>query len=388
MEETEYLIPIRNKDGIVAYSKVDKDDYEKYGKLNWNLKNGYAASGMRGSLHRFIMNANIGDPFVDHINNDRLDNRKCNLRFVTNSLNSQNKKKKENTSSKYIGVSYNKKMKKWTSNLTCNGTAYQYSFDKENHAAYWYDQLALKYYGQQANINGIEKPGDFAEPKKKVTKNKYTGIYQNKNGAYRTYISNNGRKFIGQFDTEEEALDVYNRKKKELKEKEIEEILSKEILRNNNDNAIIELFNSKKEKTGECMVDDDKYYELIKNKWHMKKDGYVSTSKSILIHRLLMNAKKNEIVDHINGNKLDNRLSNLRISSPTLNGHNKLKKEGTTSKYIGVSKYGKKYTAVITKEKKYYYLGTFASEEDAARARDRKAIELYGEYAKLNFTVQ
>lgn len=387
MNEFGYSIPIKNKNGIIAYSIVDYEDYEKYGSLNWNLKNGYAASGMRGTLHRFIMNATINDPNIDHINGDRLDNRKINLRFVTKSFNAQNRKKKENTNSRYIGVNFNKKTNKWICELSFNYKKIQNCFEKEEHAAYWYNCLALKHYGPMAKINEIEKPDDFIEPIKKTASNNHIGIYENKNGSYRVYISNGGRKFIGNFDTEEKALNAYNKKKTEIEKQKANDILHKEILRNNDGYAIIELFNSKKEKNGECIIDDEKYYDVIGYKWHIKKGGYVCNSKKRLIHRFLLNPNTTDIIDHINGNKLDNRLCNLRISNPTLNSHNRLKKENTTSKYIGVSKKGKNYTAMITKDKKKHNIGVFKTEEDAAKARDKKAIELYGEHAKLNFSI-
>lgn len=86
--------------------KLDKEDYEKINSYLWHLdKNGYAQSSI-GKMHRFIMNAKKGDSIVDHINGDKLDNRKENLRFVTFSQNAQNRVKKENCYSNYIGVTY------------------------------------------------------------------------------------------------------------------------------------------------------------------------------------------------------------------------------------------------------------------------------------------
>lgn len=100
------------------------------------------------------------------------------------------------------------------------------------------------------------------------------------------------------------------------------------------------------------------------------------------MHRYLI--KCDEIIDHINGNRKDNRLCNLRKSNVSLNSHNKKKKENTTSKYIGVRFNKNKYTASITKDGKCYYLGRFENEEDAAKAYNKKSVELYGEFAKLN----
>jgi len=140
----------------------------------------------------------------------------------------------------------------------------------------------------------------------------------------------------------------------------------------------------------EIIVDDLKYYELRKHTWFINEDGYATTSiddKLVIMHRMLMNAVPGELIDHKNRNRIDNRILNLRKSNETLNNHNKTKKANTTSKYFGVwSENPGIYRAKISHNRNIYYLGSsFRSEEDAAKAYDRKAIELYGEYANLNF---
>jgi hypothetical protein len=104
------------------------------------------------------------------------------------------------------------------------------------------------------------------------------------------------------------------------------------------------------------------------------------------MHRFLTNAKNGEIVDHINNDREDNRLSNLRISNPSSNCHNKIKGINFKSKYIGVSfdKKSNKNVAQISKNKIKYSLGSYETEEMAAKIRDSKALELYGPHAKLN----
>src|SRR4051812_25890520 len=127
---SEYKIPLRNKNKeIVAYTLIDEEDYENINKYKWSLSDGYAISWKNGRMHRFIMNAEKGQ-IVDHINGNKLDNRKSNLRFVTASQNAQNRPKKEGCSSKYIGVTYNKNEKKWR----CNCAKFSaINFDKEEH---------------------------------------------------------------------------------------------------------------------------------------------------------------------------------------------------------------------------------------------------------------
>ncbi len=328
-------IPLRNRNGIIiAYTKIDDEDYENVNQYKWHLSSDGYASGKKGLLHRIILNAKKEHSIVDHINCDKLDNRKTNLRFATFSQNSQNKLKKKNCSSEYLGVSFDKHSNKWKCSIRHNNTRTRTrtNFDDKTHAAYWYDYLALKYYGKEAKINGIKKPNDFIEPSIKKSRNTY----------------------------------------------KITNIEGKQINRNKDGVAII---------NDNILVDDDKYVDLIKYTWTTM-NGYASAminNKLTRLHRFIMNPESTELVDHINHNKLDNRISNLRISNTLLNGHNKIKRKNTSSEFIGVYLTNSgKYNAEITKEGKRYYLGTFKTEKEAANARDKKAIELYGNYANLN----
>ncbi len=382
-EMSEYKIPLRNKNNeIIEYSFVDEEDYENVNNFKWNASNGYV-SGYNGLLHRFVMNAKTKDPKIDHINGNKLDNRKSNLRFVTASQNAQNRPKKEGCSSKYIGVSYNKNEKKWTCN--CSKISYM-NFDIEEHAAYWYDILVLQAFGKDAKINGINKPIDFIEPiKKEITKNLPSGVIL-RGVKYYVQIKHKRKTiYLGNYDTIEEAENVFNKKRNEINEERTKEFLSKDIIVNKDNIAIIIT-----SKGDEILVDNDKYFELLKYSWNNNTNGYAQArinGKKLLMHRYLLNAPENEQVDHINCNKLDNRLKNLRLSNSASNGHNKLKRKNLTSEYIGVSydKKSKKYVAQISKDKIKYRIGFYESEEEAAKFRDKKAVELYGSHAKLNF---
>jgi flagellar basal body rod protein FlgF len=97
-----------------------------------------------------------------------------------------------------------------------------------------------------------------------------------------------------------------------------------------------------------------------------------------------MKAKEDEIVDHINNDKYDNRRCSLRIASAALNNHNRTKSKKASSKYFGVSIKGNKWASVITCNGEKYYLGIFENQIDAAKAYNEKATELYGENANLN----
>lgn len=115
----------------------------------------------------------------------------------------------------------------------------------------------------------------------------------------------------------------------------------------------------------------------------------------LLMHRVIMNASDGMEVDHINGNRLDNRRRNLRLVNKTQNIWNTKKKKTRVgsrqaSQYIGVRRIfrGKgwtKWSAQIVMEKRTYHLGYFGLEKDAAKAYDAAAAKHRGEYAVLNF---
>lgn len=112
-------------------------------------------------------------------------------------------------------------------------------------------------------------------------------------------------------------------------------------------------------------------------------------TKNFRMHRVIMNINDRHIhVDHINHNTLDNRKFNLRICTPQENSMNarKWNKVKTSSKYKGVRfrKDSKKYEARIRFNNKLIILGSFKDELDAAKAYNKKSIELFGEFAVLN----
>lgn len=104
----------------------------------------------------------------------------------------------------------------------------------------------------------------------------------------------------------------------------------------------------------------------------------------MLMHRMIMRPRRGQLVDHIDGNGLNNRRCNLRVCNYQQNAAN-TGPRGGTSRFVGVRRRGDKWEAGVQCRGKYYHLGTFATEIEAAKARDRKAYELWGPYAYLNF---
>ena len=127
--------------------------------------------------------------------------------------------------------------------------------------------------------------------------------------------------------------------------------------------------------------------------WRKQKRGrryyaYTADKHHRSMHRMLLGASKGQQVDHIDGNGLNNCRSNLRLCTTSQNMANAGKYRGHeyTSRYKGVSRVAshRKFRAQICKDGKIHYLGYFHSEHDAARAYNAAAVDLFGEFAKLN----
>lgn len=118
------IIDIKNRYGkIVANAKVDLCDCDRVLGLHLcYIKNGYiqiVENKTSIGLHRFIIDADRGS-FVDHINGDRSDNRKCNLRICTRQENGANRVDNRNNKSGHRGVLWYNKNNKWMAYITVN----------------------------------------------------------------------------------------------------------------------------------------------------------------------------------------------------------------------------------------------------------------------------
>jgi len=109
-------------------------------------------------MHRQILNARKGQ-IVDHKDRNSLDNRVDNLRFATYSQNARNKPKiKLNSSSRYVGVYFEKRYGRWTAQISVEGKhLWLGRFDSEIEAAKAYDTAAKKYHGEFACLNFPER---------------------------------------------------------------------------------------------------------------------------------------------------------------------------------------------------------------------------------------
>jgi hypothetical protein len=139
-----------------------------------------------------------------------------------------------------------------------------------------------------------------------------------------------------------------------------------------------------------ALIDDDDYAWLSQFKWHIARIGKANRprrSDKLYLSRIILDAPKGMVVDHINGDTLDNRRVNLRICSVGNNRKNNRIYARNKTGFKGVTihkKYGK-YQAFIVNNKKSIWLGYYDSAENSGRAYDVAAKKYHGEFACLNF---
>jgi hypothetical protein len=146
----------------------------------------------------------------------------------------------------------------------------------------------------------------------------------------------------------------------------------------------------------EVLIDDDMLHLFEKFTWRYarrKRKNYVvsSTSKQgarvhMYLHRLVLGLAKGEVCDHINGDTLDNRRSNLRRVTTKQNNMNSAKKPSKYgNRFRGIAKRHHGFSSQIRVLGKIVCLGTFQSDVEAAYAYDLASIQHHGEFGRRNF---
>lgn len=152
-----------------CHALIDDEDLNKISPFHWSYHgDGYAARGYHENgklvilkMHQAILGKQADGFVIDHINGNKLDNRRCNLRVVTQQQNTFNMKKRiapirgENPS-RFKGVVWRNDRKKWRSCITFNGKRYYLGlYDTEQEAALAYNIAAKRFFGEYARLNEI-----------------------------------------------------------------------------------------------------------------------------------------------------------------------------------------------------------------------------------------
>ncbi len=287
------------------------------------------------SLHRTIMKAKKGE-IVDHISGDGLDNRKQQLRICTSSQNAMNRRTKSNNSSGKKGVYWSGY--KWVASISIDGKVVNLGrfYDYED-AVRAREEAEKKFYGE-------------------FFRDDYSELTVRKPVEKRNYLP---EKFF---------MEGYG-----------------EVYR-------VPLTQGKY-----AIIDIEDYEKVSAHKWSAcyekgNQSFYARTNikvgEKIIIerlHRLILSAKKGEIVDHINGDTLDNRRCNLRFASAAENIRNSRRRITNTSGFKGVywNTQARKWQADIRVLGKKIYLGRYDDPKEAHEAYCAAALKYHKEFANF-----
>lgn len=143
-----------------------------------------------------------------------------------------------------------------------------------------------------------------------------------------------------------------------------------------------------------ALVSDHRFEYLNQWKWHAHPnkggDMYAARkgkgNKFVFMHREIMGVTDPKTqVDHRDGDGLNNVDGNLRVCTHAQNMLNRKIHKNNTTGFKGVTRVNRKWVAYIGANSKRIHIGYFSTPVEAAKARDSKALELHGEFAKLNF---
>jgi len=142
----------------------------------------------------------------------------------------------------------------------------------------------------------------------------------------------------------------------------------------------------KREKEGKVLMPHVNRYGYSVITLHLHGKNHLKTIHRLVASAFLPDYSELLQVDHVNGDRGNNYISNLRMTNQTNNNGNARKLNPSSSKYKGVTwhKRDKRWIARIQKEGKQFQIGYYLDEIEAARAYDVMAIELYGEFSMTN----
>lgn len=352
-----YLIEISNAHGEFFF--VSPEDYDRVMAYAPWCRNpdGYAYSSKLGrTLGPFIMGGNIPPTsVVDHVNRDRQDYRQSNLAIQSRVYNAQNRSKiAGKSSSDYYNVSFSTENKNWKASMCIHGENIHIgTFESELDAAHERDAYLVN----RPDWSDLGYPLNFPDRDYSghvFTKKKYTRTKRKRDD------------------------DVIKTEAKDVDEQSVQLIVG----------------------SGHVLIVDKVDYEKLKH--HncgvstYRRSGYSMAyvkihPKRYVLSRYILGVEDPTVhVDHIDGNPLNCRSSNMRILSPLQNSGNRKKRRTAgvaTAQYIGVHRHRKNYQAVIRRYGKIIFCASHKSEEYVARKRDIFILDNRKEYTqRMNFT--
>ena len=322
---------------------VDADDFEWLSQLQWHAhwshtsKHYYARTytdeivsyGRKlESMHRLIMKAKPWE-IVDHINGNGLDNRKENLRIVTKRENSINSKTQSNNTSGVKGVAFDKSRNKWI---------VQIMIDKKS-----------------KNLGRFDNFEDAVQARKDAEKLYY-----------------------GEF-----ARSVDDPKIEFVKSSRRDSTPSLWYMFGYGEVYVVPLL-----KDSYSIIDVCDYDLAATSSWSADKKNYVHgrfNGKLKKLHRVIMDAPDDKLVDHINGDRHDNRRCNLRIATHAQNSRNTKRWGNSGSGHKGVYKTKfETYVVQMLVDSKLTYFGSFKTLEEALEVRNSAYREHHGDFARYD----
>lgn len=416
------LLKSRKVGAEQQFAKCSIEDFDFLNKLSWFVgQDGYVktTSIIMGEMlmHRIVcklqgLELASFSGIVDHIYGDKLDNRRECLRITTRGQNSQNKRKRPNSSSSFHGVFVSKKRNKFEAKIQIHGKQIHIgSFDTEEKAAIAYDKYLISRPDFKNLMYNLNYPDNVEQTKQAVIPLKhhkillYNNVFENKGEFYARLLHKKQRLLYKKFNTAIDAAKAVDACIVHYKlcnplnfpddypnyrgEKEI--ITLKE---NTENPEIVRVF--LKNDTDTKIYIDAASYESIKyhRLSHSKRNGYINVkvdSKLYRLHRFLFNEKDETIlIDHIDNNPLNNVMSNLRRATHKQNSQNRKRLlKNKSSIYAGVVylKERRKFSARIgSLNSSFKYTKSHDSEIDAARDRDLTIMANIPDHCfKMNF---
>jgi len=369
-----------------------------YFSVTSKIEKRYAVSNLGISMHEIVIGKKADEGYIiDHINGDVLFNTEENLRYATCQLNAQNKPKRSNTTSKYIGVSFNIGINKWVSKMNNPKTLHLGSFEDEIEAAKVYDIYTINHYkGQSPKTNDLLTKNEIddircngiPEKYKIKTRDLPRNISMTRSGTYSVIITSNGKKYDKTVKTLEAAILLKTQILEEIEENKKITKYTKKITRNTDGLAIIYMNNDLI-----CLVEEDHWYDINQYKWNCyeKENTYSypsgmvngkTTKLHVYVYEKYVGAiPSNMTVDHIKSdNILDVRLKNLRLADRSLQNHNRDMSQNRIDKYKGIIFSTSGYTVIVNN----CNYGTYKTAEEAAEKANEIYTKIYGNQATLN----